>query len=264
VRPLADFWQLVRNENMKIYRRLATWIMLAITGLIAIGVELILYTTEVSGEISAWSAMLTASLSAIPIITIFTVVKAAEAVAGEFTWGTIKLLLIRPWKRSVILLSKYVSVLLFALLFMAACFLVSLLCGMLLFDISGTDEAFQGQAPLLYMLKYYSLRFISLIAIVSFGFMLSSAFRSSGLAIGLTMFLLMFGSVITAILAFAKRAWVKYVMLVHLDLTSYLDGDGPFQFQETTLGFSIAVLAAYVILFNFVSWYVFCKRDVSN
>ena len=37
-----------------------------------------------------------------------------DMVAGEFTWGTIKLLLIRPASRSKILLSKYLTTLLFA------------------------------------------------------------------------------------------------------------------------------------------------------
>ncbi|MFD2875395.1 ABC transporter permease [Paenibacillus rhizoplanae] len=40
---------------------------------------------------------------------------AADSVAGEFTWGTIKLLLIRPWSRSKILLSKYISLVIFSL-----------------------------------------------------------------------------------------------------------------------------------------------------
>lgn len=47
--------------------------------------------------------------------TIFTALVAADSVAGEFTWGTIKLLLIRPWSRSKILLSKYISMVLFSL-----------------------------------------------------------------------------------------------------------------------------------------------------
>lgn len=259
---MANFWQLVRNENMKIYRRLGTWIMFGLTGLIPLSVGLILYGIKIA-DMSAWSAMLAASQTTIPIITIFAAVKAAESVAGEFTWGTIKLLLIRPWKRSVILLSKYVSVLMFALLFMALCFILSYVSGLLFFGASDAGEAFSGQSPWLYMLEYYGLRFITVITIVTFGFMLSSAFRSSSLAIGLTIFLLMSSTLTTTLFAISQSAWVKYVLFVHLDLTAYMNGSGPFYYHTTTLGFSIAVLAVYVALFNLISWIVFNKRDVA-
>lgn len=260
---MGNFWQLVRNENMKIYRRLGTWIMLGITALIPFGVVLFMYGIDLPG-MSSWSAMLVASQTAIPIVTIFAVVKAAEAVAGEFTWGTIKLLLIRPWKRSVILLSKYLSVLMFALLFMAVAFVLSYISGVLLFGNSGMGgESFSDQSPWLYMLKYYGLRFITVITIVTFGFMLSSAFRSSSLAIGLTIFLLMSGSLVSSLFSISGSEWVKYLLFAHLDLTSYMSGGGPFFHHETTLGFSIAVLVVYIALFNLVSWVVFCKRDVS-
>lgn len=49
------------------------------------------------GQTTLWdSVMLTASFT-FYLCTIFSVIVAADSVAGEFSWGTIKLLLIRPW-----------------------------------------------------------------------------------------------------------------------------------------------------------------------
>lgn len=56
------------------------------------------------------------------LVGIFAAIAAAEVVAGEFTWGTIKLLLIRPWTRTKVLASKLLAVLLFTLA-MSAVFL---------------------------------------------------------------------------------------------------------------------------------------------
>jgi len=262
---MRNFWNLVQNENMKIYRRLATWIMLGIVVIIPLGISLLLYAVSGSAADSNWAIMMISSQFLYFLITIFTVVKASEAVAGEFTWGTIKLLLIRPWRRSTILLSKYVSMILFALFFLAVGFAASFLMSVVFFGYTSSAAGLSQTAssPWAYMLALYGLQFVSLIAVATFGFMMSSAFRSSGLAIGLSIFLLLSGQLLAGLFALADKAWVKYVVFLHLDLTPYLNGGSPVPNQETTLGFSIAILAAYVIVFNAVSWTVFCKRDVA-
>jgi ABC-2 type transport system permease protein len=264
---LANFFGLILNENMKIYRRLSTWIMLGIIVVIPLAMSAVFYfASNTTAGTSNWSMMSIESSLLLPLITIFTVVKASESVAGEFTWGTIKLLLIRPWTRSAILLSKYISLLLFALFFAVVAFIVSLLVNMVFFGYTGSAEGIMsvvGHSPWAIMLMTYGLQFISLIVIVSFGFMMSSAFRSSGLAIGLSIFFLLSGSLISALFTLTDRAWVKYVLFLHLDLQSYLRGGSPVPNQHTTLGFSIAVLAVYVVIFNVISWTVFRKRDVT-
>lgn len=247
---------------MKIYRRIRTWVMLAFIVFLPPLISVLIDLTGPGMELSNWEAMQTESLVLFILITIFTVVVAAEAVAGEFTWGTIKLLLIRPWSRSAILLSKYLSMLLFALFFTAIAFIVTLLVNIAVFGYS--DPAVYGGSPLAFMGKFYMLKFITLIVIVTFGFMLSSAFRSSGLAIGLSIFLLLSADLITSLFTALDKAWVKYVIFMHFDLTLYMDGGtGRVPSHPTTLGFSIAVLAAYFILFNIISWTIFRKRDVT-
>ena len=262
---MANFWHLVVNENMKIYRRLSTWIMLGIIILAPASLSALFYVAMSTPEEGAnWAIMLVTSQVLYFLITIFTVVKASESVAGEFTWGTIKLLLIRPWSRGTILLSKYVATVLFALVFLAIGFMTSFLMSVLFFGYSSASPGVPGgDSPWVYMLEFYGLLFISLFTIVTFGFMMSSAFRSSGLAIGLSMFLLLSGQIIGNLFALTNKVWVKYILFLHLDLTSYLNGGYPIPGQETTLGFSIAVLAGYIILFNIISWSVFIKRDVA-
>lgn len=258
---MVNFMKLIQNENMKIYRRVRTWIMLGVVVLAPILITLLYLITTSAADIqpSNWEVMRLESIILIVLITIFTAVKAADSVAGEFSWGTIKLLLIRPWSRASILLSKFLSLILFAIFFMAVAFVVTFIINVLFFGLSGSDEDGLNTTLLLYLYQ-----FISLVFVVSFAFMLSAAFRSGGLAIGLSVFLLFGGTIINSILAVLDKPWVKFVPFLHISLVSYLDGGtGPLPNQPMTLGFSLSVLAAYFILFNVVSWLVFCKRDVS-
>lgn len=248
---------------MKIYRRLRTWIMLGFVLLLPPLISLGVYLGG-GEDMSGWSMMMTETILLFFLITIFTVVVAADSVAGEFSWGTIKLLLIRPWSRSVILLSKYLSTLLFALFFTVVAFAVTWLTNFAVFGIDGDSSLSANLSNGEYMLVFYLLQFITLIVIVTFGFMMSSAFRSGGLAIGLSISLLFLGQFITGLFAMADKAWVKYIMFMHLDLTGYIDGgNGPIPSHPMTLGFSLGVLAVYFLVFNVVSWTVFRKRDIA-
>jgi ABC-2 type transport system permease protein len=214
---------------------------------------------------SIWSMMLTESYVLFILITIFTVVIASETVAGEFTWGTIKLLLIRPWSRSAILLSKYLSTLLFAVVFTLLAFIETLLVNMAVFGYSDhAGDLSMGISNWEYILQFYLFQFIGLIIIVTFGFMMSSAFRSSGLAIGLSITFLFAGSILTNLFMMIDKDWIKYVLFMHLNLTSYItNSEGPIPGHPTSLGFSLGVLAGYFILFNLISWTVFRKRDIT-
>lgn len=268
--PLADFLKLVQNENMKIYRRARTWIMLGIIILLPILISVLFYSLATGDERpSIWMLMDIEAPVLYMLAVIFTVVLAADSVAGEYTWGTIKLLLIRPWSRATILLSKYVSLLVFALLCSVLAFVVTLGINAVLFGYSNSvleyGELIEKSSPLNDALVHYAYQFITLVFIVTFGFMLSTAFRSGGLAIGLALFLLLAGNTITSlIMAATSKPWIKYLPFMHLDLTSYLNGGtGPIYNHPMTLGFSLAILGAYFVLFNLISWFVFMKRDVT-
>ena len=105
---------------MKIYRRVRTWIMLAIMLIIPLGISLGAMALEADPDM--WFFSYLEAEVVLSLVTIFAVIIAADSVAGEFSTGTIKLLLIRPWSRSKILLSKYISLLLFILFFTVSLF----------------------------------------------------------------------------------------------------------------------------------------------
>ncbi|AWB43617.1 ABC transporter permease [Paenibacillus sp. CAA11] len=260
---MSDYLKLIQNENMKIYRRLRTWIMVGITLLIPLLLAVVIVTNMDRGDISAWEAMDTLNGFYL-MVSIFSAIVFADIVAAEFTWGTIKLLLIRPWKRTKILASKLLAALLFALFLSVLFFGFVWIISFLLFPTEGvaTSDIFpSGYTPLAYTLESMLYRFVDMLVIAIFAFMLSAVFRSGGLAIGLSIFLFFAGNIFRSLLDPEVYSWSKYVLFTNMGLSRYMfSSEGP---AGMTLGFSATMLAIYVILFLALSWLVFNKRDVA-
>ncbi len=215
---------------------------------------------------STWNFM-TATSEIVSLITLFTIVIGASSVASEFTWGTIKLLLIRPVSRAKILLSKYLATILFALVSLALLFIVSFLVGSIFFGGGDStphlvyrDGAVQEVHMVSHILGIFGLKSINLIMMSTFAFMISTIFRNSGLAIGLAIFLMFAGVNATALLAM-KFDWAKYILFANTDLSQYLTGN--IFVEGMTMSFSIIMLVIYFIIFNALTWFVFMKRDVA-
>ncbi|WP_077618917.1 ABC transporter permease [Bacillus sinesaloumensis] len=315
---MSNIIKLIQNENMKIYRRVSTWIMFIILVGAAVVVGIVMNATASNSENENWKQniqaenemykadlsnenlpdmvkdfskrelaineyrlehdiapvearstwnFMTATSEIVSLITLFTIVIGASSVASEFTWGTIKLLLIRPVSRAKILLSKYLATILFALVSLALLFIVSFLVGSIFFGGGDStphlvyrDGAVQEVHMVSHILGIFGLKSINLIMMSTFAFMISTIFRNSGLAIGLAIFLMFAGVNATALLAM-KFDWAKYILFANTDLSQYLTGN--IFVEGMTMSFSIIMLVIYFIIFNALTWFVFMKRDVA-
>ncbi|MFC4104142.1 ABC transporter permease [Paenibacillus xanthanilyticus] len=310
---------LILNENMKLYRRWRTWVMVALMiGAVLLGSFVEWYYDDKDAQPDAWRTEIAeqkehftkaladpdteeeskvyiqdqlaiieyqlahdirpesgtmwdginGSATLVMLITLFTVIVAGDSLAGEFSTGTIKLLLIRPASRLKILVSKYISMILFGLLLLVVLFVVSVLINGLLYQFKDmalplvtTDAAGNAmeKSMVANLWQTYLLNGVSTILFVTMAFMISAAFRSSAMAIGFSIFALFAGTLLTELIQI--YSWSKYVLFANLDLSMYLDGR-PYQ-DGMTLTFSILVLTAYFVVFNLVSWLVFTRRDVA-
>lgn len=316
---MSNFFALIQNENMKIYRKNATKVMLIILLGLILAAGLIIKLNQpvpkndtqwkqslvqenkviqqqmkqVKGEKqyinslkstmamnqyridhnlkpaqgeTLWNFVEQAAPNAALLISIFTIIVVSTSIASEFDTGTIKLLLIRPIYRTEVLLSKYISTLLFAVFCLVALFIFSWLVGGIMFSFGGATEAHLSYINgtvyqtswLLAIWKSYLLSCVSLFMMVTFAGLIASAFRNGGLAIGLSIFLLMASSIIVSLLE--RYSWVKYVLFANTDLTQYTTGT-PLR-SEMTLGFSLGVLAVYYVIFVIIGWLFYTKRDI--
>ncbi|MBD7984027.1 ABC transporter permease [Sporosarcina sp. Sa2YVA2] len=198
-------------------------------------------------------------------VLLLTVIVAAGIVASEFSQGTIKMLLTRPVKRWKILTSKFLTVNLFGILLMVIGFIVYIVLSMILFKSgAGQELTWNGKEVVevsiwsksLYMLL---LSFGNVFVITTFAFTIGSVFRSSSLAIGLSLFIYFSGSMVSALLARYEIA--KYLLFTHMDLTQFETGMK--LVEDITMPFSLAVLAVYMVIFLIISYTTFVKRDIT-
>lgn len=203
------------------------------------------------------------------LVSIFTIIIAGDAVAGEFTWGTIKLLLIRPASRAKILLSKYVATLLYSLFMLVLLFVASFVLGGIVNGFTGvsspdvyvgSDGLAHERSMIVDVIKTYGFHCVDLLMMVTFAFMISAAFRSGLMAVAFSIGLLFAGNIIINVLS--KYSWVKYVLFANTDLNQYYGGV-PLR-DDMTLGFSVTMLIIYFVVFNVISWTLFTKRDVAG
>jgi ABC-2 type transport system permease protein len=199
------------------------------------------------------------------LVVLLSVIAAAGIVASEFSQGTIKMLLSRPVKRWKILTSKYLTTLLFALTLTLISFVASLISGYLFYD-SGAGEILDYRNGAVVEVSYwgrvlvlYALQFVGVIIYTTFAFMVGSVFRSSSLAIGLSIFLLFVGTPI--VLFLSKYEIAKYIIFTHTDLTGYITGN--LFIPGMTWVLSLVVLTVYMLIFLVISFWSFTKRDVT-
>lgn len=93
--------------------------------------------------------------------------------------------------------------------------------------------------------------------LTTMAFMISSVFRNSSLAIGISIFLMFMGNTVTLLLA-NWFDWAKYLLFANTDLTQYLEGTP--LVSGMTLSFSITMLVIYFVVFIGLAFWVFRKR----
>ncbi|MGV2929105.1 ABC transporter permease [Macrococcus capreoli] len=202
------------------------------------------------------------------LISLITIVVAGGSIANEFTYGTIKQLLIRPVSRTVILISKYIAMILFSGIMMVILLAITYIVGLIFFGSSSINPELVFERPDHFAKNtlwnetflIYGLKLIHVISLGTFGFMVSSILRNNGLAIGLSMFIMFLGSTVSAFIT--QYEWSKYLLFTNSDLSRYFHFIGPFR-DDMTFSFSATVTAVYIVIFLILAWVAFVKRDVN-
>jgi len=216
---------------------------------------------------NVWTFMDTSS-SLIILVSLFTIIVSGNIVASEFNWGTIKLLLIRPFSRKKIIMSKYLTSILFGFAMLFILFLVSNLLGLVLFGAGSGNTSYlayvdghvEEQSRLIYSAKLYVMSFIETFMLATMAFMVSTVFRNNTIAIGISILLLTVGNTVTVILA-GFFDWTKFILFANTNLMQYVNGTPPI--EGMTMTFSVIMLLVYFVIFLGLSLVVFSKRDVT-
>ncbi|KIL53380.1 hypothetical protein KP77_03560 [Jeotgalibacillus alimentarius] len=201
------------------------------------------------------------------LIGLFAIIVASGIVASEFSWGTIKLLMIRPIARWKILLSKFITVGAFGLFLVVITAIISVILGLIFFDPGSPvrlvfeDGQVVEKSMAAYVVRLYIFNSLDVIMLTTMAFMISAVFRNSSLAIGISLFLLFVGGTATGFIA-AYYDWAKFSLFANTNLSQY-EMNMPIV-EGMNMQFSIIMLVIYFAVFMTLAFTVFTKRDIAS
>ena len=198
---------------------------------------------------------------------------AGVIVSEEFSKGTIKLLLIKPYKRSTILASKFITSIIVAII-------VILLVLLMQFVVGGLIQGFDSfkNPTIIYdhtinnvkqinTIQYLAMQALGkapmYILLMTLAFAFSTIFTNSALAITISLLGYMGSSVINMLALNLKLNWIKYFVTTNWNLTEYFWGGIP-TFEGITLPFSIAIIVIYMVIMLVPTFIIFQKKNIKN
>lgn len=207
------------------------------------------------------------------LIVILIIIISGTIISNEFNKGTIKNLLIRPYKRSTIFISKYISS--FIILILSIIYLVSLelIVGGILFGLDSLNIPivvynFTTSSLVEYnIFTYLGILILAkmplLILIMTLSITLSTITLNSPISIAVPILGYTFSGIIGSLAMSFDLKWMKYFPTMNWDLTEYLFGGLP-AFQYTSLSHAIIISIIYFAIMFTLSIIVFNKKNIKN
>lgn len=219
-------------------------------------------------------SMLLKTLSEYELFIIITIVLVAGAiVSDEFNKGTIKLLLVRPYKRSKILLAKFITVLITLLAtIIVVCILQFIISGIFfgfnslnipVVEYNFNSEKIIEMSIFKKMLIQIAGKLPIYILLGTLAFSLSTLFNNTAVAISVTLLGYMSSDIINQFAHYFKIKWLKFFVTPNWDFTQFYFGKLP-NMEGITLLFSAAICLVYFIIMLTYSFLVFKHRNIKN
>ncbi|MBU3142971.1 ABC transporter permease [Clostridium sp. CF012] len=201
------------------------------------------------------------------IIALLLIISCSALVAGEFSEGTMKMMISRPYTRWEILTAKLLTTILYGLVLLVTTFLLNFIMIGIFFGFNGIGikEMMWTSSSIIYIsaaLKtaiIFALNFLQVLVYVILAFTISAVSRSRSIATGFSLFLLLVGSNIAQLLAM-YFSWGKYLPFGTSNFSTFVTVGATI--EGTTLAFALGLSAIYSIIFCFAGYLVFGKRDI--
>lgn len=236
-------------------------------------------TWGLNGEFSVWTLWCSSTgmtgqaasdsvFSIISIIGVFAAIIAGGIVAGEFSDGTIKFLLINPTKRWKIITAKYFTVLSVGLIMIILSFIIS---GISSLAFMGTTEGSAAYIEVagtklssipgvLYIARRFLIGSLSVVVYASLAFAISSLMQSAALSVGISLLGMMGGGIVNLIMVAANFDWGRFLIFANTDFNSVIEGN-PIYFGQTP-AFSLGVVAVHMAVYLLIAWDGFTRKEV--
>ena len=206
-------------------------------------------------------------------IIVVIIMIAGTIVSEEFNKGTIKLLLVKPYTRNQILLSKFLTVLIISEFVIVSTILMQILVGGILFGFGSIFEpvvVYNLSANAIQEINIFAYLGIQtltqlpiIILLATLAFAISTIFSNSALAITISLLGYMGASIINQLAIAYKLTFMKYFVTMNWDLSQYLFGGLPYM-EGMNLITSIIVCVVYLLIMLIPTFIIFKKRNIKN
>ena len=206
-------------------------------------------------------------------IVVITVMIAGTIVSEEFNKGTIKLLLIKPYSRKKILLSKFITVLIMIVFSIVVILAMELIVGGIIFGFESLSIPvlqYNFNSNMLQEINVFSYLGIqiftqlpSIILLATLSFALSTIFTNSPVAIALPLLGYMGVAVINQIAIQYNIGFLRYFVTLNWDFSQYLYGKMPLM-EGLTPGFSGIICIIYFLIMIIPTFVIFKKKNIKN
>lgn len=206
-------------------------------------------------------------------IIVMVIMIAGTIVSEEFSKGTIKLLLVKPYPRYKILMSKWITVMIMILFSIVALIVMELIVGGIIFGYDSLSvpvlhynfdtqslEAINVFADL-GLQTITQLPKVILLAMLAFSF--STLFTNSAVAIAIPLLGYMSADVINNLVVNFKVDFMRFFVSLNWDFGQYLYGNLP-KLEGLTLWFSAIICILYFVAMIIPTFITFKKRNIKN
>ena len=206
------------------------------------------------------------------VILVFVIMIAGSIVSDEYSKGTIKSLLILPYKRSKILLSKLITMVIMLLFGIFAMLVIQLIVSGLFFGFSSLSVPFvtynvaTDSMVVMNVFKYFIILTVTIIPKIlllgTLAFALSTIIGSTAAAIAITFCGYIGEAIINAIAMRYDVKFLNYFVTTNWNFNELLFG-GVSSFK-LSLTQNIIICLLYFALMVIVSLIVFKRKDIKN
>lgn len=206
-------------------------------------------------------------------IMIIVAAGAGSIVSTEFDKGTIKLLLIRPYSRNKILLSKYIVSMFMIIFAILSAFIMQLIVGGIFFGFSSLNipvviyNFVQNKVIHINLFKYIFDNVLAVlpefILLATLAFAISTITNVSTLGVALPIVGVGAADIINLIAINRNIIPLKYFVTLNWNFTNYLYG-GVNSFPTLSIPFSILICTIYFLIMIITAFIVFNKRNIKN
>lgn len=197
----------------------------------------------------------------------------AGIVSSEYSKGTIKQLLLTPYTRIQVLLSKYITCIIMALFTIFITVLMQLLVGGIVFGLSTINIPvvvynFNNSIVETYNLFHYLIiqilsKMPMIILIIAIVLLVSIITSNNALSTVFGIILYIATPIVSSIAIYSKMKFLNMLILPHWDFSKYLFGMIP-ENNNINLTMSIMLSIIYFVIAVIPAFVIFDKKDIKN